>query len=63
MVGAYFVCNGYTYIIIYRDIYLDKLQKIILYPRVVLITFYGMTISVGSRKFDSDNMDFVEIEY
>ena len=50
-------------IILCRDIYLDKLQKIILYPRVVLITFYGMTISVGSRKFDSDNMDFVEIEY
>jgi len=23
----------------------------------------GMTISVVGRKFDSDNMDFVEIEY
>jgi hypothetical protein len=50
-------------IILYRDTYLDKLQKITLYSRFVLIIFSGMTISVVSRKFDSDNMDFVEIEH
>jgi len=48
-------------IILYRDINLDKLQKIILYSRFVLIIFSGMTISVVSSTFDSDNMDFVEI--
>jgi hypothetical protein len=48
-------------IILYRNIYLDKLQKIILYSGYVLIIFSGMTISVVSRKFDSDNMGFVEI--
>ena len=50
-------------IIAYSDIYLDKLQKIILISKYVLIMFSGMTISVVSCGFDSDNMDFVEIEH
>jgi hypothetical protein len=50
-------------IILYRDICLDKLQIIILYPRFVLIIFSGMTISVVSSKFDADNMDYVENEH
>jgi len=40
--------------IIYRDILRDKLLLITLYPGFVLTMFSGMTISVISRKFDSD---------
>jgi hypothetical protein len=50
-------------IIVYRDIYLDKLLQIFLYAGFVLILFSRMIISVVSHKFDSDNMGFVEIEH
>lgn len=53
----------YVDIIIYCDIYLDKLQYIILYPGFVLTMFSGMTISVVTRKFYSESMGFLEIEH
>lgn len=43
-------------IIIYRDPYLDKLQKIDLYSGFVLTIFSEMTVSVVNRIFYSKNM-------
>ena len=46
-------------IIAYHANYMNKVLLVMLSPRFVLIMFSEATISVVSRKFDSDNIDFV----
>ena len=50
-------------IITYRDILMDKLLQITLYPVIMLIIFPRITISIECLEIDSYSMRLVEIEH